>query len=430
MFKGTEIKISTAVCNVTTFSKIDVENVFKHINVDNKIILGAKWNDNYKGVKYEKSKTGCVFNQVTIPIFIKDENKEVNLKVFSNGNLQVTGIKNIQQAKLGVEIFMDKIKNLQGKNAIDIIYKDNIAYNKDEYEFFIKKPKDRFNCIKLYDTKNCQQIGEKKSDDIILTNSSGIISNQRINVLLYHRNEFLFVEKGNSKENDKTLMKRIFSRMTGKQVGHIIYTFKYKRKTIDYNKFNFKKIDDKNYAILDKLGNQIGQEQIYIENEINEIGIGKVKKINVEYKCLIPSQQDAIYKMTNINSNFQITCNKSGSFLFLREKLNNIFIQKYKLNSSCRLDSKYPAIKLHLSYDADYNLTLTQEENEVYSNSLSIFENGQTLIFGSTSDTQMNKVKLDLLQMLNEIDIPIIRQKKIDIKIQDPTLDIWDFIKN
>lgn len=424
MFKGTEIKISTAVCNVTTFSKIDVENVFKHIQVDNKIILGAKWNDNYKGVKYEKSKTGCVFNQVTIPIFIKSENKEVNLKVFSNGNLQVTGIKNIQQAKLGVEIFMDNIKNLHGKNVIDIIYKDNIAYNKDEYEYFIKKPKDRFNCIKFYDTTNFTQIGEKKSDDIILTTSE-----ERINVLLYYRNSFLFVEKGNSKENDRTLMKRLFSRLTGKQVGHIVYTFKYKRKTIDYNKFNFKKIDDNNYAILDKLGNQIGQEQIYIEHEINEIT--EIKQINVEYKCLITSNKEAIYKMTNINSNFQIKCHETDGFLFLREKLNNIFIQKYKLNSSCRLDSKYPAIKLHFSYDSDYNLiNSNQQESEVYSNSLSIFENGQTLIFGSTSDTQMNKVKLDLLRILNEIDIPIIRQKKIDIKIQDPKLDIWDFIKN
>lgn len=426
MFKGTEMQISTAVVNVLTFTEFDVENIFRKIDIDNKIILGAKWHNNYRGLKYNVSQTVCMFNQVTIPIFIKSENKEVNIKVFSNGNLQITGIKNIKQAKLGVDIFIDKIINLKGINKIKLLYKDNIAYNKEEYEYFYGKVKERFNSVKFYNPNTHKQIGEKKGDDFIL-----ISKNQRINVLLYKRNELLFIEKSNINISDRIFKKKLFNKLTGNIVGEITYSFKYKRKTIDYNKFNFKKLNDYEYNILDKWSNEIGKEKINIFEEINSTD-DLINEIDVIFNCLTKTNnKEHVYNMTNINSNFQITTLNHKKFLFLREKLNNIFIEKYNLNSSCRLDCKYQAIKLHLSYDKDYNLIpVSSTQQEVYSNSLSIFENGQTLVFGSTSNEQMMKVKTDLLKIINEIDTIIIKQEKIKIKIQDPTLDIWDFIKN
>jgi hypothetical protein len=194
--KATENNISTSVISVNTNSIIDIENVFKHIILNN-VILGSKFNNNYRGKFYEKKKTGTIFNQVTIPVYIKSILKEVNIKVFNNGKLQITGVKNIFQAEKAVDILIDNIKDLNGFNDINILYHNNIFYNKDEYLLFNDKPKERFNSVKFYDIVKKIQIGEKKGYDIIL------FFPERTSVIEYPRNPNFFIERGNSKETDR-----------------------------------------------------------------------------------------------------------------------------------------------------------------------------------------------------------------------------------
>lgn len=425
MFKATETSISTAVCNINTYSDaFDVENIFKYLEL-NETFLGVKWHNNYRGEKYEKKRTACLFNQVTIPMWISKINKEVNLKVFNNGKIQATGVKNEMQARIAVTTLLKEITDKNGINVIDIHYNENIAYNKEEYERFINKPKERFNSVKFYDTQ--KQIGEKKGDELIL-----FFEKERINVL--HHSEDIFVEKGNTKITDRIIKRRLFCKYTGNHIGDISYTFNYKKRTIEYSKYNFVMINEHTYDIYDKKYSKlIGRKVIVLfetsnASESKSNARTKPSQIKIPYNFVQKTDtRECTYEMTNINSNFQIVLQNGSKTMFLREKLNNILIERFGLNSSCRLDSRYPAIKLQLLYDKDFNLLPSGEENYVYSNSLSIFENGQVLVFGSVTKQQTEVTRKQLLTIFNKCN-NITKNPKKEIIIQDKNLDIFDFI--
>lgn len=422
MFKATETSISTAVCNINTYSDyFDVENIFRYLEL-NEIFLGVKWHNNYRGKRYEKKRTGCLFNQVTIPIWLNEINKEVNLKVFNNGKIQATGVKNETQARLAVNILLKEISNKNGINVIDIHYEENIAFNKEEYFTFINKPKERFNSVKFYDVSLHKQIGEKKSDDLIL-----FFGKERINVV--HHSCDIFIEKGNIKITDRIVKRRLFCKYTGNHIGDITYTFVHKKRTIEYGKYDFIMINKDVYDIYDKkYSKSIGTKTIVIFEEKNESENKKTLQIKIPYKFVQKTNtKEYTYDMTNINSNFQILLHDGSKIAILREKFNNILIEKFNLNCSCRLDSRYPAIKLRFLYDEDFKLLGNDAEDYIYSNSLSIFENGQVLVFGSTTEQQISVTRVKLLEIFNATD-NIIKKPKQEITIKDKNLDIFDFI--
>src|SRR6476620_7185112 len=262
-FNATPTFISTAVCIVDLFCEIDIENLYKHIEL-NDIYLAVKWNNNYRGVKYEKNKTGCFFNQTTIIMYIEQLKKEVNLKVFNTGKCQISGIKNIEHSKIVINIFLQTVKSITGNNNIQLLLNDNIYYNQVEYLNFNSKSRERFNSIKFYDITKKKVIDEKKGSDfyINIQNKNFI---ERIQVINYHRNNTLFLEKDIIKDetNLKTVKKRIFDKKTGENIGYILFTFSYKRKNIDYIKYSFTITEDPNtFIILDKKKYEIGTETV------------------------------------------------------------------------------------------------------------------------------------------------------------------------
>lgn len=417
MFSGSDIKISTGCSIVNTFCEIDIENVFYHLEL-NDTFIAAKYHNRYRGTKYSniKKRTSCFFNQITLPIVVNDH--EYNVKLFRDGKLQFSGIKSLDETKMVVDVLIECISKIEGVNKIKLLYIDNIYYNEKEYNNFIKQKSNRFDSIKLYDIYNNKIYGERKGNKIVLKHNN-------ITTVIFDELD-CFIEDGITKTNPKTIIKKLYSKKDGSCIGSIAHNFLHKTRMIDTQKYIYKKIDENTYDIFYKYNNEkLGQKIISISDRVYHEK--NQEYIDLSYKCINIEKKEFTYKMTNINADFRLLYN-GETVMFNREKLNNIFIEKFGFNSECKLDAKYPAIRLTLYYTENLDL-VKHTSHHKYVNKLSIFENGKVLTFGSIKENQIVKIRSDLIYIMNEIkDFSIIKKEKIIVEIKDPKLTIYDIL--
>lgn len=436
-FIAENLNVSTAVCIVNTNSIFDCENIFYHMKLD-RTFIGAKYHDRYKGTAYSdiSKRTGCFFNQITLPIVT---DKVINIKVFNSGKLSLSGVKEIDQVKLAVSILIKMVDTLNGINKTKIIYKDDSFYNQKEYNLYKNHTHTRFDSIKLYKINgdSAMQIGERKGDEIILfgTDPDDHLSHTIVNEYTQD-NIICFLEKKMSKIDNKTIIKQIFNKRTGKLIGKIVFKFLHRKRSIDFTRIKFIKCENEfEYDIIDNYKNVLGKEYIIIDNEIDQSEIDFDEKIfNVSYQCrriIVPDKIE--YNMVNINAGFKLKLIDKMSFLLLREDINDILIKRYNINSICMLDGGYPAINVKIYYDKDMKLLPFPIEKKdthkiSFKNSISIFENGSILTFNSQSLEQLNILIDIILKIFNECSSEFIRPPKQIIEIKDKTLDIWDLL--
>lgn len=132
------ITISTITITCKLGSIIYLENFAKYIDLSDDKIINIKCGNNLeycrnisptkKKNKKNKKKTNF-FNQATMEIKPKG-NKHINVKLFRNGSIQMTGCKNIKDAYEVIEILVTEIKNekaiMQNGIIIDKLYVDNV----------------------------------------------------------------------------------------------------------------------------------------------------------------------------------------------------------------------------------------------------------------------------------------------------------------
>lgn len=115
----------------------NIINIGKYLDIDSDI-LGIKYNygktsilkGNYITTMYKKLKVKnsdkinkvLFFNQVSLSIKINEN--IVNAKLFLNGSLHLTGIKNSNEPKLIIELLYNKLLNLKNKNDIVLLCND------------------------------------------------------------------------------------------------------------------------------------------------------------------------------------------------------------------------------------------------------------------------------------------------------------------
>lgn len=134
-------------------------NIGKYLDIDSDI-LGIKYNygetsilkGNYITTMYKKSKVKnsdkinkvLFYNQVSLSIKINDN--IVNAKLFSNGSLHLTGIKNSNESKIVVELLYKKLLNLKNKNKTVLLCSDingvlvdnnNMIYSSGENKYIM-----------------------------------------------------------------------------------------------------------------------------------------------------------------------------------------------------------------------------------------------------------------------------------------------------
>jgi len=173
-----DIPISTRTIIVTTGVELNIQNLYKNLpvteykieekkrgrkkkdvinnnivnNIPNGSIISIKYQDGIRGVELKKKKRSSKFfrNAVTVIMFIS--NKLVNLKISTNGKVQVTGCKYIDYCKQAMIYLFDIILKsretyIMGEvgQYIDIIF-NNVMTNKD---FFIGFNVNRENLDKI-----------------------------------------------------------------------------------------------------------------------------------------------------------------------------------------------------------------------------------------------------------------------------------------
>lgn len=410
---ASKLNISTSVCVANIDSEFDIESIFEEIIID-KEVLGIKYHNNIRG---DIKDTGSFYNQATLRIYVSKCNKEVNLKIFTNGHFQISGVKDEIQAEESIKTFLNKIKNINGKKIVDIIVNDNIIYNKSEY--ISDLPESRFNFIKIYgiDTNNKYKIiGIKKKNEFI-------INKVKVEILLDY-----FVEIKHT-----NFIKKLYDK-NGNYIGYCEYIFKRKIKSLILHGCKYEKIDDYTYNINNKYNVFIGQRIFVIESEPSKYNnLLDLKQIDLMYSSISNKNflDNFNIKTTNINSNFTLNLDKC---FIDKSLLHYTLINKYFLHSYYLPESKYQAINLKLYYDENYNLlkydTITLFK---YKFTALIFQNGKILISGCINKKQIIIVKKFLVKFFNDNYNELIIQKNQNNTIENTNVDenklsIWDLI--
>lgn len=122
----TELRISTMTATCKTGLTVDLNTIFKYCNIVDinsleEGIIKAEYGNETRGIckkdiDNKKGKKKKVFyNQATLILKILSNNnkyKEVNMKIFTNGNLQMTGLKSEADGRRSIDIFFKNTKNL------------------------------------------------------------------------------------------------------------------------------------------------------------------------------------------------------------------------------------------------------------------------------------------------------------------------------
>ena len=162
------ISTHTATCKIT--SEINLKVVADKLNIDPSIIYIEYADMVSKGVniktisKKAKDKKKVFYNQITI-IVKPFPNRYNNIKLFNNGAVSMTGLKNFDEGEKSIKILIDKISKLKGFvfNELDNKYitsKDLIIEDKSSIKCDHCNNKYNYNIVKhshcgCYFCNNC-----------------------------------------------------------------------------------------------------------------------------------------------------------------------------------------------------------------------------------------------------------------------------------
>jgi TATA-box binding protein (TBP) (component of TFIID and TFIIIB) len=134
-------KISTMTASASYGNGVsfNLDNVGKYLEIDD-TILGIKYNSNSSNVvlkgeyltssytrsknkNLKKVKTTLFYNQISM--IVNTGSNTVNVKLFGNGSLHLTGIKDENEPKIIMDLIMDKLTALKSKKDTILLVKDS-----------------------------------------------------------------------------------------------------------------------------------------------------------------------------------------------------------------------------------------------------------------------------------------------------------------
>jgi TATA-box binding protein (TBP) (component of TFIID and TFIIIB) len=123
-----KLRLSTITATSKFSDIIDLDKLYLNTDIDDTYKF-LEYGEKYKGdidkknlKKRDKGTKKFFYNQITFHLFKKFDNisKKVNIKLFNNGSIQMTGIKSESHGKNIVNLLFNKIKDI---NKIDKLYK-------------------------------------------------------------------------------------------------------------------------------------------------------------------------------------------------------------------------------------------------------------------------------------------------------------------
>lgn len=423
----TEIVIGTRTCVAHLDTKFDLQSIFLNIKLD-KNILGVKYNNKTRG---NVKTTGSFFNQLTIVVFLDKLKKETNVKVFSNGKFQISGIKSVIQAVESLKLILLSIVNIRGLQLIDVTIENGIVYNKHDY--INLKKFDRFNFIKMY--KKCEDnpeyytfLGERKAHNkFILYGKNNLKC-----YTTFTEDEGCFIDIAH-----KNFEKALYD-TNGNKLGNYRYVMNYKKKNLILHGCTYKYIDESKDEIYNKFNTLIG-ERLYISDNVEPVLNENVQNVIVVHSAIecedirqsiLQGKIDEIIneetiEITNINSNFSLILNEKK---LNRVAIHNILSTKYNVLSYYKPESKYQAINVKLYFDKDYKM-INVTKNYTHKFTATIFQNGKMMISGCKTEEHVKIVHNKLVDIFKENYSEFIIENQVkSIQKTESNLSIWDLM--
>lgn len=415
--KVSKTTIITGICGGNVWVDIDLDTFFRKLVINDQI-LGAKYHGKIKGsIKGTKS----FYNQITFAVFSEETQKIVNVKLFGNGNLHFSGVKNVEQAEISIKIILEQLLAVKGQEEINVIIIDDCFFNEEDFKDYkdTMTKKDRFEIIKIYSYPDAEgiskKIGVKRKDDYVISGE----------ICVMEGNHFVsakFVD----------FSKNIYNK-SGEFVGTYKYVPTYKRKNILLKNRVKVQLTPDIVSLVDRYGNENAQ----IVRTINETWIEAKysNKITIDYSGL-PNDyikgvgtlncavKDMKITIMNLNSKFNISFENKA---FDRKKMRDLFLEKYKLTSYYEQEGKYQGVTLKLFYDQNDVLTRTKNP-DLRKVSATFFSSGCVLLSGCTTKKDIIIAKADIINMLSENVLDITRNEQIEVDIINPDLTIWNLI--
>jgi hypothetical protein len=128
----TKYRVSTITCNASISTTIDLTKLFEHISLTEN--TGFIWIENgtkKRGIYPAKKKKSsqqkekkCFDNQVTV--IYKYGEYYPNIKIFRNGNIQMTGVRTVENGQDMVNIITNELKKIATEKCESIVGTDKI----------------------------------------------------------------------------------------------------------------------------------------------------------------------------------------------------------------------------------------------------------------------------------------------------------------
>lgn len=378
MFKPTRLKIATMTC-VSNFNvSINIRVLAKFLKTDH-FIKEIRYRNTIKNENgISESKKVSFYNQISLVAVLNNEKN--NVKLFSNGQVQITGCKSLDNVKFTLEKIKDYIYSIDKIYSIPIFMENGLTLGND-------------NCI--YALNNI--IGYKTSTNKYLFYNENVV----------HENNYFVSSTPYTKNKIKTIYNNL-----GEKIGE---------KTLEF--YSQKRLKHKNTKILNGIiynykNEAIGKETVNItqENENNNDKFKDLEKIVGRFKAV---EKDSInispVKIVNINSVYDCNCeiNREKLYDVIQEK--NLFV-KYDPNT-------YPGVNIKFIYndslsglcncDPLCNLDVCKKI------SIFVFQSGKIIITGANEIEQLDKTYL----FINNI----LQNNKSVIKVLQPVSNLDNY---
>lgn len=407
-----EVKISTITLSTQLpFCNLNLTNVGKYLDIDDEII-GIKYNyaemsvmkGDYYTTVYKKSKNKNIekinkklfYNQVTI--IYNNNGHNVNIKLFGNGSLHLTGCKSIEDGYIITKYIYIKLKQMCDK-------KDTILLTKDINGVLI----DKDNLIYSYNDKKI--IGFCKIDTnynkIYVINKKECVIDTKTNMFITNKME--------------TQRRRFIYNLNGEYIGVSKITLlknrqKFYKKNVNiYFDIENGLIYHNNDLIIGKIEYDIQEDLITNKNDVSEI-------LEIQYDCNPFINNDYILDINSdhFRESIDLNVNCINVYLNIGYKINRqrFYENLIDLNYICKYKPEsYSGIKL--IYKIDINNK--SDKSEINENGITngicncsnnctcinitflIFQSGNVIVSGFKTMEQIKSSTDQFIKMCNSI---------------------------
>lgn len=139
-------ELTTRTIVASTDTKFNLDVIFEHFECDNEF-LSVKYKDKLKTSDSIIENQSSFLNQITF----KFSNSTINIKIFKNSKIQLTGVKSIKDAKTIINSLLKKLSDIRGEEKSSLVKKDNLIldtnnniYDESGYKIVGKKTGDKY----------------------------------------------------------------------------------------------------------------------------------------------------------------------------------------------------------------------------------------------------------------------------------------------